>query len=173
MISSKRIAGVVAGLLMLAVSASAFADGPGQYRRRHWQDWSRHHGWFQHHRRDAFYGQPPCPPSSAPMAWSDRPRPWNPALGNQSWQPNGASGWPWSNGRQAGWWNPGLSAHAPYNNQLLPGSSVTQQRAWLLERRAAAASEIEQLRARHDSRGAARLATVMQGLNQRLNNLGG
>ena len=92
---------------------------------------------------------------------------------NQSWQPNVASGLPWSNGRQVGWWNPGLSAHAPYNNQLLPGSSVTQQRAWLLERRAAAASEIEQLRARHDSRGAARLATVMQGLNQRLNKLGG
>jgi hypothetical protein len=175
MLSSKRMVSLLAGMI-LALPASALAnpynDGHGGYHHR-WHDHQWEHGSFDHYHHDDFRTQWPRHLDGGPMIWSGHPFRWNRGPNEGRWLPNRQEPWSWSNGHLVRWWNSRGTPPMSYYNRPQSGSTVGQLHEWLLERRNAAAYESEQLRARHDSRGAGRLATVMQSLNQRLNNAGG
>jgi hypothetical protein len=187
MFSRKQILSAMAGVAMLALPVSAFAN-----------DWNHHH-WNQHNRavhnasvnhqfagnasvvgsRYAAnrYGWTPsvgwngapaqrapinvASPGYRPYAWNRYHHPWfAPAQGYQGYA------------RPTYGYAPGASIGAANcNPAAYSGSTPATSPGWLMTKRYNTMRTIAQLRARGDSRGAARLVPVVTALNQRIGGL--
>jgi len=183
MLSTKKVVSAMIGLAMLALPTTALAghhEDRGERARPYTQhDNGWHRGWFKH--------QGPAPIHGIRPGWQ-----------NQNWQ-NQNYGYtptnPWwrhdgdgDNYRQAwrqepdaddynnGNWGSNYNYGQPpsYYSAVPPyGYGNSQQLSWLLQRRQAALANLNLMRARGDSRAAARMVQVLNGLNARIRRLQG
>lgn len=163
MLSRIKVTSAMLGLAMLALPASALAghhhDGDDQGRPYAWHDQGWHNGWAKHRDRDDF--RPACqgrryyqPQQSQPFAWHHEPDADDYYSANRGY--SGGNGYNYdglANGNANG--NP------------------SQQLASLTARRQQALVTMNRLRAQHDSRGAGRMATQIQNLNNQIARLNG
>ena len=175
---SKRIISAVAGVVMLAIPASALAhrhdEGRGGNYNNSWHNnnsWHSqgngwHQGWRDHHDWDDGYGRQWHPDRDRRPVWNNPPAAWNQRR-YHDWddydrRDSQRAPWAWAN--HSSW---DQDSAIPYSDQppsFLNGAPNSR----LLRQRDITALEINRLRARGDSRGAARLAGVMQNLNRRM-----
>jgi hypothetical protein len=193
MFSRKQILSAMAGVAMLTMPVSAFAghhDGDRDDRRPFaWHDQGFHRGWEKHQiapmgpRYGGGYDEDRRTPA---RGWYGRPtsRPygyhrecdedgdrcgWEANAPQRFYRPYAAPNYRYA----PGYWNEDENedeggSYSWY--QQMPPSSYngSQRMGWLVDRRQRALYAIARLRARHDSRGAARMVKVLNGLNQRI-----
>jgi hypothetical protein len=182
--SKKRILSALAGAAMLALPVSAFAghhDHWNHPRPNAWHDHGWHNGWMRHQRaRGGWYGPRAergwyGPPAQRPYGWNngygcdedgDRCG-WGAGAPMPSYQPN--------YGYRPGVWRGdddgdegAAGAYPSYLQQSPAGLPPSQSLSWLMAKRQRTMATIAQLRARHDSRGAARLVPSVTALNRRI-----
>jgi len=150
MLSKRTLLSAVAGLAMLAIPAIALAGGPYTHG---WHDQGWHRGWYKHFDRD----------DSRP-AWGTH-RFYAPPVARYHHEPDADDFR--SNQRYWGGYNYDRPISS-YNAIPQSGYSLAQQRNLVIQRRIQATRLINDLRARGDSRGAARMTVVLQNLNTRL-----
>lgn len=202
MLSKKKMLSSIAGLAMLALPVSAFAghkhDNPDHYRPSNWHDQSWHRGWDQHP-----YAHGPLAWNNIDNnEWQHRGyrRAWDgdgdsyrwvpsnqPNYYRPSWGPNANPNYRcdadgddchWINNGNRAYWNNngGYDYGEPYSwYQAEPPAAygLAQQRDWLIAKRQRAMQTLARMRARGDSRAAARMVPIVNALNRkiaRLNN---
>ena len=160
MLSGKKVLATMAALAMLALPASALAHDRNRDEARpySWHDQGWHRGWMHQH------------------GWQDRG--W---YGGRMQRPGG-----WYGGRmqRPGGWNVDRDGdhddgyrRTPYGSYLPqsypPPASYgrSQSLSWLMQKRYNTMRTIAALRARGDSKGAARLVPIVKSLNQRIGGL--
>jgi hypothetical protein len=168
MLSKTKVLSAIIGLTMLVLPTAAFA-GHHDWRFhghgwRHGWNHGWHEGWHGHGPRNGWYGR----------GEGDDDGGWN------RW---GGPGWRGGDDDDQGWrhsaygcggddddcggrWN---GYNGPYNNGYFPGGAYNSNTLnSLITQRQRTTIELERMRARGDSRGAARMAAVLQGLNSRI-----
>ncbi len=169
MFSRKQILSAIVGVAMLALPVSAFAghhDGDWNRPRPFaWHDQGLHRGWAKHQwTQGGWYGTPAqrapinvASPAYPPYAWNRHHQWLAPEPPYQAYPP--AYGY-------APVASTNCNPAAVYS-----GSTPSQSPSWLTTKRYNTMRTIAQLRARGDSRGAARLVPTVKALNQRIGGL--
>jgi hypothetical protein len=165
MFSRKQILSAMAGAAMLALPVSAFANNSHHHDWNH-HDRATHNAWVNRQAaRNALVGPRYAanrygwaPPASWYGAPTQRP----------VYQPYAAPNYGYSAPTYG--YLPGASIGAANCNSAAAysGSTPSQSPSWLMTKRYDTMRTIAQLRARGDSRGAARLVPIVTALNQRI-----
>ncbi len=164
MTSKKNVLSAIAGLAMFALPASALAGHHHgwnhQPRPYAWHDQGWHRGWLKHHEQYAV--RPIEDEDDEGENYHFRPRERPPAFlcdgDGDDCEPN-----------RGEWGNDDYGPPLSYYQAGPPaGYNPVQQRNWLLERRRRAYYVLGLMRARHDSRAAQRISTVIRVLDARI-----
>jgi hypothetical protein len=167
MLSKTKVLSAMVGLAMLALPTAAFAGHhDGGFHGHGW-----HHGW-NHGRRGGWRGR----------GWNNG---WyGHGEGDDGDDDGGGYRWGrpgWRGGDDGGWRQYGYGCdddcgggrwggyNGAYNNGYFPGGAYgPNQLNSLIAQRQRTTIELERMRARGDSRGAARMASILQGINGRI-----
>jgi hypothetical protein len=161
MLSKTTIFSALAGLALLALPVSAIAGHDhdrDDLRPQRWHDRGWHRGWEHQARSDEWHGGWYGGPQQRFDQWNDRRADGCDEDGDDCDGQEGGTGANY--GYYPGAWNGALPGYS--------GSRAGQSLPWLLAKRQQTMVTIANLRARHDSRGAARLVPTVKALNRRI-----